>query len=299
MNWIIPALLAPTVYTVVTFVDKYIVSKEVKDYRGMPIYGTIMGFIVGTAFWIITGFPTLSSRDALIVITTGMVTIWSAALYFEAVSLDDASKLTLLFQMSPVFTLIMAVLFLGEHVSFAQLLGFILILVASIWVSLKKGVRELKLSRTFWLILIVDFMWAIAAILIKFAIDANSFVKILSFESWGLGIGGTILYLFFPTIRNAFNESVRNVRKIALVVMFANEGVFVIAKSITFFAYSIGPAALVSVVGSTSVFFGILYGLLLTLFVPKLIKENITREELSKKLVAALILFAGLWLVYK
>ena len=142
-------------------------------------------------------------------------------------------------------------------------------------------------------------MWAVAAILIKFALDANSFAKILSFESWGLGIGGTILYFGFSSIRDAFHESIRTVRRRALGIMFANEGIFVIAKSINYFAYSIGPAALVSVVGSTSVFFGILYGLVLTLFVPKLIKENILTEEMSKKLFAAIMLISGLWLVYK
>ncbi len=299
MNWIVSALFAQSVITVVIFIDKYIVSKEVNDYRGMPIYTTIMGFVAGAVFWIISGFPILALRDAIIVIATGMLTIWAAALYFEAVSLEDASKLTLLFQMSPAFTLIMAVLFLKENISFSQLLGFVLIFGAAIWVSVEKGNQKFKLSRTFWLILIVDLMWAVAAILIKFALDANSFAKILSFESWGLGIGGTILYFGFSSIRDAFHESIRTVRRRALGIMFANEGIFVIAKSINYFAYSIGPAALVSVVGSTSVFFGILYGLVLTLFVPKLIKENILTEEMSKKLFAAIMLISGLWLVYK
>jgi len=81
--------------------------------------------------------------------------------------------------------------------------------------------------------------------------------------------------------------------------MFSNELIFVIAKSITFFAYSIGTASLVSVVGSTQVFFGVVYGCLLTIFFPKIIKEDISKEELLKKVIAAVVLFVGLWLVYK
>lgn len=235
MNWILPALIAPAVYTVVNFIDKYIVSKEVRDYRGMPIYGTIMGFFIGTIFWIVTGFPLLSFRDALIVLTTGAFTIWAAALYFKAISTDDASKIILLFQMTPIMTLVLALMFLKETISSQQYIGFFLILLAVIGISIEKIEGKFKLSSTFLLILIVDLMWAISAVLIKFAINANSFSKILSFESWGIGLGGLILYLFFPNIRNAFNESIRTVRKRALGIMFANEGIFVLGKSITFF----------------------------------------------------------------
>ena len=297
MNWLIPALIAPAIYTIVNFVDKYIVSKEVKDYRGMPIYGTIMGFFVGTFFWVINGFPILPLKDTLIIFATGAITIWAAAIYFKAISLEDASNLVIMLQSTPLFTLLFAFLLLGEKITATQFLGFFLILVAVILVSIEKGKTKMKLSEAFWLILLVNIMWAISVVIIKFAINANSFAEILSYESWGLAIGGALLYLIFPSTRKAFHHSMRTVRKKALIIMFANELVFVIAKAITFFAYSIGTASLVSVVGTTSVFFGILYGLLLTKIFPKFIKEDISRGNLLKKIVGALILFAGIYLV--
>lgn len=299
MNWIIPAIAAPAVYTIVNFIDKYIVSKQVKDYRGMPIYGTIVGFIIGTIFWIATGFPTLDLKDTIIVLLTGVLTIWGAYFYFEAMASDEASKLILWFQMTPVFILIMASIFLRETLSFQQLFGFLIVLSSVIAVSLENGVGGFRLSRNFLLIMLVNLMWGAGAILIKFAIGANSFSKILSYESWGLGLGGLILYLFVPHIRNAFLESFRKVSKTVLTVMFINEGFFVIAKSLTFFAYSLGPASLVSIVGSTQVFFGILYGYVLTIFLPKIIKEDISREKLTKKIFFAILSFLGLWLVFR
>ncbi|HCS78273.1 TPA: hypothetical protein DIV55_00850 [Patescibacteria group bacterium] len=298
MNWIVPALLAPALYAIVNFVDKYIVSKEVKDYRGMPIYATIVGFIVGTIFWIATGFPILSVQDALIVLLTGVLTLWGAALYFKAISIEDASKLILWFQMTPVFTLILAFILLGERITLTQILGFFLILMAVISISVEKGKYLFYLSQNLILILIVDALWALSGVLIKFTIAANSLSKILSYESWGIGIGGLILYLFIPSIKKAFKKSLKSVRKVALIIMFGNESLFVVGKSVTFFAYSIGPAALVSIVGSTQVFFGILLGIILTIFIPSFIKEDISRQEVAKKTIAAIALFLGLWLVY-
>src|SRR6185437_8834026 len=165
MNWLFPALLAPAVSTITIFTDKYIVGNAIKDSRGVVLMQSVMGFLVGTLFWVITGFPLLSTTDLL---------------------------------------------------------------------------------------------FASASVLIKFAIDATSFAKILSYESWGIGVGGVILYLFFPSIRKAFNEIIRTVRKRLLGIMFLNEGIYVLSKSLSYFAYSIGPVALVSVVGSTQVLFGIL-----------------------------------------
>jgi len=281
----------------VNFIDKYIVEKEVKDYRGMPIYGTIMGLIMGTLFWVFTGFPILNLKDTIILLLTGSITIWAAALYFQAISMEEASKVILLFQMTPVLVLIMSYIFLGERISSQQLIGFFLILSAVIGVSdsIKKG--GFQLSKAFWLILAVDFMWALSAILIKFSINETSFTQVLSYESWGLGLGGLLLYAFFPSIRNSFNYSIKTVRKTALAIMFGNEGLFVFGKSLQFFAYSLGNAALVSIIGSTQVFIGIIVGIVLTIFLPHIIKEDITKTILVKKLALAVVMFIGLVLI--
>ena len=284
-------------YTIVNFIDKYIVTKEVKDYRGMPIYGTIMGLIMGSIFFVATGFPVLPLRDTLLLLLSGCLIIWSAAVYFKAISADDASKIILLFQMTPLMVLLMSYIFLGESISAWQVVGFFLIFASIIGVSDDAHMRGFQLTKTFWLILLVTFMWALSAILVSFTISANSFAEVLSYESWGLGLGGLMLYVFFPQIRNAFNKSIREIRKVILGVMFANEGVFVAGKTMTFFAYSLGPTSLVSVLGGTQVFIGIIYGLILTLFFPHIVKEDISRKMLSRKLVFSLILFCGLILV--
>ncbi len=298
MNWLVAALLAPATYAVVNYVDQYIVVREVGDYRGMPIFAAIMGFVVGTSFWFLAGFPILTLRDSLIVLLTGALTIWATVLYFRAISTEEASKLILFFQVTPILILVLSFIFLNELIAYKQFLGFILVLLAVGVVSIQKNEGNLNLSSSFLLILVVDGLWALSAVLIKYAIEANSFAKILSYESWGIGLGGLILYLLVPSIRNAFHSSIRQVRKVALGVMFLNEGLFVVAKSLTFYAYSLGSAALVSVIGGTQVFFGIIYGLLLTNMAPTTFHEDISKAGLLQKIAASTVLLIGLLLVY-
>jgi len=298
MNWLFFALLAPAVLTITIFTDKYIVGNAVKDYRGVIILQSVMGFFVGTLFWIATGFPVLNIQDALIVLTTGAISTWASAIYFKVLKEEDASYVIFMLQLIPIFVITLSFLILGETISVKQLIGFIIILVSSLALSVTDWRKVFHIKKTFWLLVIMDALFAFASVLIKFAINATSFSQILSYESWGIGIGGLVLFIFFPSIRNAFIEIITTVKKKVLGIMFVNEGIYVVSKSLSYFAYAIGPVALVSVVGSTQVFFGILSGWVLTLLLPHLFDEKIRRDDLVKKVCLALLLIAGILLIY-
>jgi len=298
MNWVILALLAPAIYTIVNFIDKYLVSDAVKDYRAMPVYATIVGLAVGTIFWIISGFPILDPKSAAIVLFTGMLTIWGVPLYFKVMAKEETTTVIILLQTIPVISLILSYILIGETINLKQFLGFMIILTAAgaASASSNKG-KIFSLSSSFFLTLIYCFMWALAGVLIKFALEANSFSVIFTYESWGIGIGGAILFILFPTIRKAFLKNIKKVKKPTLSIIFLNELIFVFSKGITFLAYSLGPVALVSVLGGTQVFFGLIYGFILTTLFPKFFKEDISRNTLIRKGALGALVLIGIMLI--
>ncbi len=305
MNWLVFALLAPLIFTLVNFVDKYIVEREVKDYRGMVIFTAIMALAAGTIFFILGGFPLLPAREMAIILFTGALTAWGAALYFPAISGEDASNVIIFFQITPIFTLILSMIFLDEVLTAGQWLGFILIFASVIGVSVfsqprhKREGKWFQLSRGFFLILGVDVMVAISFVVFRSVIQAEiPFAAIITYESWGITLGGLVLYLFVPTIRRAFHVTLGDIRKQGLAVIALNETTFVVAKLLNFVAISIAPSvALVSVLMGTQVFFGILLGWLLTTVLPAIFKEDITRSGLMRRGALAAVLFAGIILV--
>jgi len=296
-NWIFLALLSPAVFTVCNFIDKYILESKVKDYRGIPIYSGIVGLIAGTLFWLIFEKPILPFFDGLIVIIVGMFTVWAFLFYFKALSSAQTSYVIALFQLIPVFTLIFSFLFLHEIISISQLFGFFLILTCAILLSYKKQKKKFKFDNSFYYVLAADAFFAGGSILIKFAINANSFTKIVSYESWGIAIGALFLFIFYKASRVAFLETTKTAGNKVLGIMLFNEGVYILAKTITFLAISLGPVTLVSVLGGTQVFYGIVFGLVLTIFMPKVFKESVAKEEIIKKLVLIVFLFVGIWLI--
>jgi transporter family protein len=297
MNWLIVALLAPAVYASVVYVDKYLLSKRISNYYAMPVYTPLAAAVAGFAFWIFTGFPILHLKDALIVMTTGFLTAWSLIVYYKALSMNEASEVNILFQMFPLVTLLLSFFFLKEVINLYQLIGFILILSSAVLISFKREKKKYKLSSAFIYILIYDILWALSGVLMKFSLEQNSFSKIISYESFGIIIGGISIYTLVKPVRDAFHESLEGISYSTLSIIFLNEGIFVVAKSLSFFAFSLGPVSLVSVLENTQVFFGILYGWILTLLFPKIIQEDISTKNLSKKIFLAVVLFIGILLI--
>lgn len=297
MSWLFYALLAPAVYAIVTFIDKYLLSKEIKDYSIMPIYTGIVGFIAGTILWIVLGFPLLPLKDAAIVLLTGILTGASLLVYFKALDSEETSTINILFQMFPVISLLLALIFLHEKISFNQSIGFVLIMGAVLSISFEGTKGLLSFSPAFFLILLYDLAWATMGILTKYTSSTNSFWRILNYESWGIGIGALLIFIFFPKIRSSFLKSVKKIKPKTVIVVGLNEGVFVLAKTLTFFSFSIGPAALVSVLETTQALYAILYGVILTKLFPRVFDEDTSLPQLSKKVVAALVVLIGIVLI--
>ncbi|MGB5034880.1 MAG: EamA family transporter [Microgenomates group bacterium] len=297
MNWLFFALLGPAIYVIINFIDKYIISRKIKDYSAMPIFGSITGFVIGLLFWAFSNYPILQPFDALILILSGVFTIWGTVFYFKALSSEEASNVVLFFQAIPLMVLVLSIIFLHESLTTVQGFGFLIILAATTYALKKTGGARFRLNKALILVLIADAFWAVAAVLVTLAINANSFTEILSYESWGIGVGGLILYLFFPKKRRAFHKTVQTAGLKIIFIVFVNEVVFVIAKSVTYYAYSLGPTAQVSVLGGTQVLFGVLYGWFLTKKFPKIFKEDIRRSTLIKKFILAIFTVFGILLI--
>lgn len=295
--WILYALLSPAVYTITNYVDKFLLSKRVKDYSALPIYTASVSFIFGVMWWTIFGFPLLPLLDGSIIIITGIITIFSIVLYFKALSVEETSTVILLFQLAPLFTLLLSSVVLKENITSSQYMGFGCILLATLLLVIPKNNMPWKMPQSFWPIILYDILFSVIGVLLKFATKESSFTQIIAYESFGMGIGGVLIFFLFPTIRDAFLKSRKILFKRALPVIVLNEIIFIVAKSLGYYAFVIGPVVLVSVISNIQVFFGLLFGYILSLIYPKTFREDTSRKTLIMKVFTAILLFAGLYLM--
>ncbi len=297
MNWMFFTFLAIGLYTCVNFVDKYVVRQAIADYRGMPIYSAIASIVVGAVLWVGAGYPVVGLRDSVILLLTGMFQVWGVVLYFKAISEEEVSTIIVFNSLIPLISLALSYSLLGEVITLRQLAGFLVILCSIMAVSVQRDALGFRLSRAFWYLVIANAVWAVNGVLFKFVSNAHSFSKVISYESFGFALGGLVLYLGVPSIRRAFNATVQTGGRRTFRLVFLNEVLYVLAKCVNYLAYSLGPIALVSVLGGTQVFLAVLTGWILTSIAPAIFREDITRSGLARKAVFGMTLFAGIWLV--
>lgn len=301
MEWFIFALLAPAVYALVNFIDKYIVGTELVDYRGIPIVSAGIGVILGTLLWVGQGCPLIGIQDGLLVMLSGMLAVFAAVLYFQAIYRESAGKIIVLMQLVPVFVLGLSVLFLQEFLAGRQILGFSVILLTAIILTKMTGrpAAGMKISlRVILLVIGADLMWAVSSVLLKYLVTENAFWKILIYQSWGAGLGGLCLFCGIPYMRKAFLASISTASVPVIGLILLNETVFITGKLFNLLALSTGPATLVSVLGSTQVFFGLLYGPVFTKALPLVYREDVSRQGLLHEVILATGMFAGICLLY-
>lgn len=296
MNWVFLALLASFIYSVNVFLDKYLIESRFPDYRALPIFTAILALPVFIILWIF-GAGFLNFYDSLFVILSGAFTVWAFSLYLEALIKEEASIVIILIQLVPVIVLTLSYSILGETINPKQQTGFVLLFISSILVSIKKEKGSFKFSKALLFILAADILWALPYIFIKYVSTSITFPSLIAYESFGVFIGGLSLYFVIKRIKKAFIETVRKIKKPVLGLVFLNESLFLGGKSLTYLAVTLGPAALVSILGSAQIFIGILFGVALTLIMPRIFKEDLARKSLLKKAFLGILAFVGVILV--
>jgi bacterial/archaeal transporter family protein len=297
MSWLFLALLAPALDTIVGFIDKYVIEHKLKDSYAAPIYAGITALVFGTIIWSLFGLPTLGIKNGVLLIGSGIIFMWGYALYFHALARSHTSYVIAVLQSTPLFILILSVILLGERLSSVQLLGFILVFTGVMGLSVERVERRVRLNKAFYQIIIANFLFAVSAIIVKSTNNIDNFVPILAYSSWGFALGSLVLFLVFKKVRFGFLKTFRMVGKTTLAAMFLNDSLAAFSQSITFLAITLGPVALVGVLGGTQVFYGIFFGVLLTLTLPKLFHEDIAKKDIAIKLAMSFILFGGVWLI--
>jgi drug/metabolite transporter (DMT)-like permease len=296
-NWLFYALLAPVIFTVVNFIDKFLVHRHVPNPLAMSTYVAITSLLSGTIVWLLTGRPTLELDSIVLIFLTGSLLSVAAVIYFVAMSREEASRIIVLNQLIPIFVLALSFIFIREPITGEQLIGFFLILAAAIGVSVAQGEGVIKMSPAFFLMLISTGLTAINIILIDHITRDIPVTTVLSYEAWGIGLSSFVLYLIYPPIRRAFHQNLQEIHKPVIGLILVGESLYIVSKLATFMAISLGVAALVSVLASTQVFLGILAGWALTILAPTIFKEDISRSGLAAKGVLAAVMFAGLLMV--
>jgi uncharacterized membrane protein len=297
MKWLAYAMLAPLLWSLSNLIDKIILSRYIQKIITLVMVTGMVSLVVAVGMFVWSGVRPLSAMQLWMVLFSGAGQIVMLVLYFKALSTDEPSRVVPLFQMTPVFILILGYVFLKEELKPVFLTGFALVLSGSFILSIEKfqwGMFQLRPS--FYYVMVSALFGALSTVCFKAVLEINDFWTVFAYENMGVGLGGIALFLF-PTYRRDFLTTVYALPRALAGWMVFNESLYIVGRMGARYAMTFVPVALVSVVVGLSPLFLFIFGTFMTLYFPKWVKEDITKRAMVRKSISILIIFLGIYFI--
>jgi len=191
----------------------------------------------------------------------------------------------------------LAFVFLGETLTLKDYAGGALLVLSAFLVSYKPAKKDgrrglspaLKYMAVFW---VFTASYALAA---KYLLAFMNEWHLILWTSLG-GFMMVLPLLGKVEIHKEVSEYLR-ISPYIFSVLLADELFDFLGRSAFIFAYSLGSVALVSSVSALQPFITLFYVVLLGLFVPGIMPEEMGRKTIALKIAAILLIVAGVYLV--
>jgi drug/metabolite transporter (DMT)-like permease len=300
VSWVIFAFSGPVLWAVSVHLDKYLVERFFKhsDVAVLLFFTAFIGVLLLPFIWLFVPSVTAPGAAGIaLIIVSGILYMGALLLYLLALQGDEASVVAPYFQAGPLFGYVLAYLVLGETLSGRQMAGGIMIVIGALIVSLRFGwgIRLFK-ARLSALMLTCGFAMALAGLIFKvFALQ----VEFWTTTFWmfvGEAMFGCVL-LLIPDYRRQFSAVLRANTAALLSINGANELINLSGSLGNRYALMFAPLSLVQAIGSTTTLFVFGIGVILSMFFPKLGREDLSGRELAQKAIAAVLVALGVVLV--
>jgi len=294
MEWFIFALLSTSMFAVCNVIDKFNLTKKIKNPYSYNILGLSLNIfpVLFLIFYLNLNFD----FSSLLSILYGFAFAFLYILYNKAMTKEEASRVISISRISPIFVLTMSFIFLHEVLSYQKYLGIIFLVSSAILISYKKTKKKFSLSTGIILVLFYALGLATMGIIAKYNL---SNIEYWAFYFWNLvgNILGGLFLILIPSLRkNLISEVSRIDIKTWLSVLSSD--IFSWAGYIFYFiALSISFVSLLSAVFSFQPLIVFIITLILTIRRPKILKEEINRKSLLFKSLAFVFVIIGSYLI--
>lgn len=297
--WLVFAFLGPVSWAASTHIDKYLVDRYFRDSDTavLMLFTALVGILALPVIWYFEPAVFSSSWRAIAVMTAaGVMYIASMLFYLRAIQSEEASVVAPLFQLTTIFSFLLAWVMLGETLTLRAGAGAVLIIAGVLFLSLDRNMRFAGIKPKVVLgMVFCTAILALANVLFKFYAVRDDFWVTTFWTFVGEALFGLAL-LSLAHYRRQFFALVRSHPGALLGVNGANEIINLGGGLAVRYATMLAPVALVSAISSTTTLFVFGFGSLLTVIAPRYGREDVSRASLIRKAGAAVVVTAGVYL---
>lgn len=294
MEWYVFAFLAPAFWAMNNVFIKFLITNKFRSCFPTIFLIALMDAIF--ALTILTVTPiSVNFPHSIVAFVVGLMPLIAFWFYWKALNLEEVTRIITLYQLIPVFTVFLSTIFLNEVLGIQRYFGIALIVIAAVLISYKKSSKK-SFSRAIKFMIPFGIITAMYTVSDKFLLNYLDFWSLFFWNVLGTFCGVAFL-LSSLRLRKELAKTVSAIGKRALFITFAGEGLYVSGTICSLVALSMANASLVSAVFGLQPLYGFLYTLFLSLFLPQLLKEEISKPILSLKISAIALTIIGIWIV--
>ncbi len=294
MTWILFSILAALVWAIVNTADKFVLTKIVKKPIVPVMIMGLIGFAIGVVVYFIHGFSELSSFNIFLALMAAIFYVLTIMLYFRAAKIEEISRVVPLAYLTPLFILIFAGVLLDERITFIKILGVLFLVGGSILISFKNSLK-LSFGKAFWLMVLSAVTLAINSVITKYLLEFADYWTIFAYTR-GIGITVALIPFFYLNFSDLMMTVKENGKK-AIGLISLNESLRQVGGLFITIAISLGSVTLVNALASLQPFFVLVFMVILSIFYPHILKEEIGKSTLTIKIIAIILIFIGAVLI--
>jgi len=287
--WIIASLANPLVFSIVTLIDKRILSGFG---LGLPSFNLFVGGSQGLfgATVLLLNFPFGVELEVIAQAwSIGALQAFTLIFMFWMLKREDPSRVIPAMQTSPIYVALLAWLIFGESLSVLQWTAVFLAVGGSVLASIQlgsvSGTNNFVFQPLFLLLAVGALLMASSQLITKAIVDDLSTSQIVSLRGAGLF---TVMWLVFarPAALRGLGNFLKNPKQAPWLILA--EGIMPFNGHLLItYAIGKGPVALVSALGGARPIFVFSMTALGARFAQNLIYEQFTRADLLFKLLSA------------
>jgi drug/metabolite transporter (DMT)-like permease len=307
--WVILLIIAGLCHAIVEFIDEHLLDHLKEESPVGNSVGTLtlisglFGAIISIAFLLFVLIT--DSVDALLVNQTqatialvagALEVIWMIP-YLHAINRGGAINASPLFQLIPIFTLVLGLVVFGEYPLLEHVLGGFAIVGGVFILNCKPGTFRLD-RKTVLLMSLASLIISVVYFLFKEVVVEESFVASAFWSGIGMTIMSLALWAGYRPYREEFNTFLTSSKQRALYWQTANEGINSAGALLTHLAIARAPSVmLASTLNACHPIFTLLIGWVLGKRGSKKHSSALAGGELYRKIIAILLLVVGTILI--
>ena len=281
--WLIYTILTYLIRAFTLTADKYLLDKKLKNNISYTIF---IGMVYFSVIILIpfADFSKIPLIDIFFGLSTGCLFVLTLIFFFQALKKDDMSVIIPLGSLRPILILTLSVIFLKESLENKEIMAFFLFFIGGGILSIRQlSLKKIKVTPALKYILLSSTSFAVTAVLTKYLFSIVPVFEGFILLRIGTSIAALSL-LLNKKIRKNFKSDFSGLSIKSRTIFISNQVVALSGHYFINLAISLGSISLINAASGLHHIFIFILAILCTIFFPNIIKEDLDKRIIIKKI---------------